>query len=127
MNNPGKKNDAFIDIQQVSQELRIRPEIYLKILKSFAESLPGKMSQISNALALNNTDQVRMILHEIKGTSSNLRAQNVLSAETIMHVAVKSNESSQNINKYFENLSKESEKLLQFINNLPPLHSTSDD
>ena len=104
-----------IDVDGVSKELRIRPEIYMKIVSSFAQSLGGKMKILNDALAVNNTDQIRMILHEIKGTAGNLRLKNISDAEAVMHVAVKAGENSKALGTYFETLKKETERLQQYV------------
>ncbi len=108
-------NEIQLDVEQVSRELRIRPEIYVKIVVSFANSLAGKLKALSEALAIKNNDQVRMILHEIKGTAGNLRLKNIAEAENIMHVAVKAGENSKQLSQYYENLRLESEKLQRYI------------
>ena len=104
-----------IDIIKVSQELRIRPEIYYKILSSFSASLDGKVKDLDEAINTNNTDQARMILHEIKGTASNLRAQDLLSAETALHDAVKNGDNDTIIANFLVQMQKEVHKLQAFV------------
>jgi len=105
-----------IDVDKVSEELRIRPQIYIRLITSFASSLSGKMKALNEALESNDTDQMRMILHEIKGTAANLRLQSLLRAEDVMHVAVKGGEAQKQLYKYFADLSAESVKLQQYVN-----------
>jgi len=107
--------ELYIDVKKVSEELRIRPEVYLKIVKSFANSLMQKMNALSDALAVEDREQARMILHEIKGTSSNLRLHNVSQAEGIIHAAVKSGAGRDQLDKHFEALRKEAERLQQYV------------
>lgn len=104
-------NKLSIDVDQISKELRIRPEIYIKIAIGFATNLSQKLISLNNALAENNKEEMRRILHEIKGTSSNLRLQNISEPENIMHIAVKSGEPTENLEKYFKTLKNESGRL----------------
>ena len=108
----------YINVEQVSQELRIRPEIYLKITMSFVNSLSGKLKILSDALSSNDKDQVRMTLHEIKGTAGNLRLSTLSAVESIMHEALKAGEPQSRLVHYFESLRRESEKLQQYMNTL---------
>ena len=105
-----------IDVDKVSEELRIRPQIYIRLVTSFSNSLSGKMKALNEALERNDTDQMRMILHEIKGTAANLRLHSLLRAEDTMHVAVKTGEGQKPLFKYFADLSTESVKLQQYVN-----------
>lgn len=107
-----------IDIKQVSEELRIRPEIYLKIAMSFVNSLSGKLKILSDAMSSNDRDQMRMTLHEIKGTAGNLRLRSLSAVESVMHEAVKAGEPQSRLSQYFEALRRESEKLQQYMNTL---------
>lgn len=107
-----------IDVKQVSEELRIRPEIYLKITMSFVNSLSGKLKILSDAMSSNDRDQMRMTLHEIKGTAGNLRLKNISAVEALMHDAVKAGESQARLSQHFESLRQESEKLQMYINTL---------
>ena len=104
-----------IDVKQVSEELRIRPEIYLKITGSFVNSLSGKLKILSDAISANDVDQIRMTLHEIKGTAGNLRLKNLSAVESEMHEAVRLGASQSLLSHYFESLRQESEKLQQYM------------
>ncbi|MCC6758658.1 MAG: Hpt domain-containing protein [Candidatus Omnitrophica bacterium] len=111
-------NSINIDVKQVSEELRIRPEIYLKITMSFVNSLSGKLKILSDAMSSNDRDQMRMTLHEIKGTAGNLRLRSLAAVESMMHDAVKAGEPQSRLSQYFEALRKESEKLQQYMNTI---------
>lgn len=111
---------VHVDVEGVSKELKIRPEIYVKIVKSFAVALSGKMNVLSDALAVNNMDQARMILHEIKGTAGNLRLKNISDAEAVMHIAVKAGENPKTLETYFETLKHETQRLQQLVARLTP-------
>ncbi len=104
-----------IDIKQVSEELKIRPEIYLKIANSFVSSLSGKLKILSDAISANDIDQIRMTLHEIKGTAGNLRLKSLSAVESEMHEAVRIGASQSLLSHYFEALRAESEKLQQYM------------
>ena len=107
-----------IDVKQVSEELRIRPEIYLKITNSFVNSLSGKLKVLSDAMSADDRDQMRMTLHEIKGTAGNLRLKNISAVESVMHEAVRAGEPQARLSKYFEDLREESERLQMYMNTL---------
>ena len=109
-----------LDVAAISQELRIRPEIYLKIVTSFAQNLAGKMAALNTAVAANDTAQMRIILHEIKGTAGNLRLKNLMAAEIVMHEAVLKGEPKDTLSKLFEGLNAEVLRLQEFIKALPP-------
>lgn len=111
-------NPINIDIKQVSDELRIRPEIYVKITASFVSSLSGKLKILSDAMSSNDRDQMRMTLHEIKGTAGNLRLRNLSAVESMMHEAVKAGEPQTRLTQYFEALRRESERLQLYMNSL---------
>ena len=104
-----------IDVQQISQELRIRPEIYLRLVTSFSNSLVGKMHALSDALAEDDRDQMRLILHEIKGTAGNLRLRNITEPETVLHEAVKAGDAQKKLLQHYEVLRAETEKLQQHL------------
>ena len=120
--NSENTNNLNIDIDAISQLLRIRPHIYVKLMKSFAESLTQKLTLFNDALASNDRDQMRMILHEIKGTAGNLRLNNIIGPETVLHTAVKAGEQQIILLKHFEILKAETENLQQYLAkiDLPP-------
>ena len=114
-------SDAYqLDIQGISQELRIRPEIYLKIVTSFAQNLTAKMATLNTAVIANDAQQMRIVLHEIKGTAGNLRLKDLMAVETLIHEAVLKNESQEIISKLFEGLNAEVLRLQEFIKTLHP-------
>ena len=111
-------NSLQIDVKQISEELRIRPEIYMKIVTNFAVSLSGKMKMISESITGDNRDQLRMILHEIRGTAGNLRLRNVSSAEAVMHDAVKAGANAVILMQLFQKLEEEVLRLQQCVEKL---------
>lgn len=114
--NEGCSNGAIqIDVHQISQELRIRPEVYLRILLSFAASLQTKVNMLDEALAAQDHEAMRKILHEIKGTAGNLRLKNISSAEEVLHYAVKLQEDQEKLKQCAETLRSESQKLYQYV------------
>ena len=110
----------LIDVATVSQELRIRPEIYLKIVLNFAQNLIAKMAALNIAVIANDTQQMRIILHEIKGTAGNLRLKGLISAEALIHEAALKGEAQEKISKLFEGLNAEVLRLQEFIKTMPP-------
>ncbi len=112
-------DQLFIDVAGISQELRIRPQIYVKLLKSFTNSLIGKLKLLNEAMTVNDRDQMRMILHEIKGTAGNLRLYNISGPEAVLHAAVKAGESQKILASHLEILRLESEKLQRYACQLP--------
>ena len=110
--------EVKINVEEVSQELKIRPEIYLKIVSSFSETLLQKMRDLSSALQTKDLEEMRRILHEIKGTSGNLRLHNIYGPQETLHLAVKANEDEEKLNNYLDELKTETEKLRQYLREL---------
>ena len=108
-------NDIQIDVQETSEKLKIRPQIYVKLVISFTNSLDSKLKILNDALAANDRDQMRMILHEIKGTAGNLRLHNILGPEAILHTAVKAGESQAVLYKHLDILKAEIIKLQKCV------------
>ena len=113
-------NAYQLDVSAISQELRIRPEIYVKIVVSFAQNLTAKMAALNTAVIGNDAQQMRIILHEIKGTAGNLRLKELMVTETAMHDALLNSEPQEKISKLFEGLNAEVLRLQEFIKTLPP-------
>lgn len=113
-------SENLLDVAAVSQELRIRPEIYLKIVLNFAQNLTAKMAALNTAVIANDAQQMRIILHEIKGTAGNLRLKNLISVEALMHEAVLKGEPQEKVSKLFEGLNAEVLRLQEFIKTMPP-------
>ena len=111
----GNGDELHIDVNKVSAELRIRPEIYMRIVSSFTSSLPGKLTRLNEALSVNDRDQMRMILHEIKGTAGNLRLETISKPQEVMHVAVKAGEDTKQLSRYFQDLYTASQKLVEYV------------
>ena len=110
---------VLVDVERVSQELRIRPQIYVKLVRSFVDSLAGKMNILDHALTSNDRDQMRMVLHEIKGTAGNLRLYNITGPEAVLHAAVKAGENQKIMAAHLTVLRGETERLQQYVNRLP--------
>ena len=115
VNGDSISGEVHIDVNKVSSELRIRPEVYMRIVSSFTSSLPGKLSRLNGALSVNDRDQMRMILHEIKGTAGNLRLTTISQPQETMHVAVKAGEDQKQLSKYFQDLYSASQKLVEYV------------
>ena len=115
MNEPNENSGVVLDVEAISKELRIRPEIYLKIVASFTATLGDKMKKLGDAVETNNIEQMRVILHEIKGTAGNLRLRSICAPEDVMHVAVKEGATQEKLRQYFLVLKAESEKVQKHV------------
>jgi HPt (histidine-containing phosphotransfer) domain-containing protein len=93
-----------LDIERISQELRIRPQVYVRIAASFARTLKNKLDELARAFAENDTERMRVILHEIRGTSGNLRITGVAESEAAMREAVKNGRNQEDIQRLFSQL-----------------------
>ncbi len=107
-----------LDIEQISADLKIRSDIYLRIVKSFSGTLKDKISALEEALQCFDKETMRKILHEIKGTASNLRLTTINEAENLMHVEVKGTADKEKLKEYLDMLKKETDKFSQFINQI---------
>ena len=112
------ENEIHIDVDRVSRELKIRPDIYLRIVSSFAETLGQKMTDLSQALESRDYERMRKILHEIKGTSGNLRLQTIFGPQETLHLAVKAQESYDKLQQYTDILKSETAKLQVYVKEL---------
>jgi hypothetical protein len=102
------------DLNVVSQELHVRPEILSRLLKSFSVTLAQKIAQLDEALPKNDIVLVRAIMHEVKGTSGNLRLKDVYQTADVMHVAVKARE----VKPLFDTFRAESYKFIDHFKNV---------
>ncbi len=109
------QNAIDLDINQICTQLKIRPEIYMKLVNSFVQSLDGKYKRFSAALAENDRETMRMILHEIKGTAGNLRLYALTGPESVLHVAVKAGENQNILGRHFEMLQTETQRLQKYL------------
>ncbi len=107
-----------LDIDKVSQELRVRPEILKRLIISFSKSLTEKILNLKQALDLNDVTKARALLHELKGTSGNLRVTDVYQAVDVLHVAVKTSESPEKIHDYFIALQRCCQEFQDYIGRL---------
>ena len=111
-------NSLQLDVRQISAELRIRPEIYLKIVTNFALSLSGKMKILSEAITSDQRDQLRMTLHEIRGTAGNLRLRDISAAEVVIHDAAKAGANAILLMQFFQKLEEEVVRLQKCVEKL---------
>ncbi|MDP8265341.1 MAG: Hpt domain-containing protein [Candidatus Aceula meridiana] len=109
-------SDEFqYDIAAVATELRIRPEILKKLLESFSNTLSEKIIQLDMLVPVNDTDKIRAIMHEVKGTGGNLRLTKVYETADTMHVAVKAEEPQNKILNLFEEFKEASNLFIEHI------------
>ncbi len=104
-----------LNYEQISQLLKVRPEILKRIILSFATSLTDKMKNLEEALAQSDEARMRAILHEIKGTAGNLRLTTITTAENVMHEAVKAGENPGKLREYFVTLKLRVEELQRYL------------
>ncbi len=97
------------DINKVSEDLHVRAEILEKLLKSFSGTLSEKIAQLDALVPQNDTEKVRAIMHEVKGTSGNLRLNDIYKTADTMHLAVKAEAPQEKILEYFNAFKKESQ------------------
>ena len=105
----------FLDADGISAELKIRREIYLRIVTSFSATLQEKISVLEQALQSRDHECLRRTLHEIKGTSSNLRLRDISAAEQLMHEEVKGAADPAKMVQYLESIKKEAERLQAYV------------
>ncbi|MDP2654270.1 MAG: Hpt domain-containing protein [Candidatus Omnitrophota bacterium] len=103
------------DVEKVSQELRIRPEVYCRILSSFSQTLMVRMQSLKEAVAANDAQTMRVILHEIKGTAGNLRLAQISAAEAVMHEAVHAGEDTAKLTGMFDVLNQQALLLQEWV------------
>jgi len=107
--------DSFqLDIEKISQELRVRPEIFKRLVISFSKSIVEKMRILEQALTQDDSVKARAILHELKGTSGNLRLQPVFEAVETLHVAVKAGEPKVKQQEYLANLKSRCQEFIEY-------------
>jgi len=115
MSDEPKANEINIDVTKICEQMKIRPTIYVKLVTSFTESLEHKFNVFQQALEQNNREQMRMIMHEIKGTASNLRLNNIIGPQAVLHTAVKAGEKKEALSRHFEILKDEADRLRAYV------------
>lgn len=109
-------NNLNLDIEAISQELHVRPEVLKRIITSFSKTLTDKMINLEQALLKSDIVGMRVLLHEIRGTSGNLRLAKIYSAALDFHEAVKADAKREKLNQFFSVLKARSLALSEFIN-----------
>ena len=115
----GQENSGFhYDIEKVSEELHVRTEVLARLVVSFSKTLSDRLVSLEDALNKDDVIKMRAILHEIRGTSGNLRLEGVASTGRVMHEAVKSESDKDKIPEYFKSLKAEADALGNYANTL---------
>ena len=96
----------MIDIDAISKEMHVRPEVLKNIMSSFMKTLTSKLTELAEAHEKSDVTRMRAILHEVRGTSGNLRLQDVYSSAVTLHEAVKAGEGREKTTTYLEDLKK---------------------
>jgi len=112
-----QENQFNYDVAAVSQELHVRPEILTKLLKSFSNTLDQKIAQLEDCMLKNDVLQIRSIMHEVKGTSGNLRLKQVYEAADSMHVSVKAGDAPEKVAPLYATFKKESVLFIEHFKN----------
>ncbi len=113
--NTNDHTDFNYNLDAVSEELKIRPEILKKLVISFSKTLSEKIQALEEALKADDVIKMRALLHEIRGTSGNLRLESIATTGRIMHEAVKSENQKEKIHEYFDALKAQTHALGYFI------------
>ncbi len=103
-----------IDIDAISRELHVRPEVLKRIIAGFSKTLSEKIVQLEGALAKSDTVKMRALLHEIRGTSGNLRLAKIYSSAMDLHEAVKANAENEKLQQFFSVLKSRSAVLDEY-------------
>ncbi len=107
------ENKFDYDIIAISEELRIRPQILHKLLESFSQTLKNKIVELDQVVPKRSIEEIRLIMHEIKGTSGNLRLKAIYRTADMMHMAVKAEEEQAKILSYFDEFKKQAHFFIQ--------------
>jgi len=81
--------DPIFDTTRASAELKIKPEIYVRILNNALKQTDGDLENLKQAHAQNNVDQVQAISHRLKGDYANLRIQPLSEVAARLNVLAK--------------------------------------
>jgi len=103
----------MIDVEAISQQLHVRAEVLKRIIVSFSQALAGKLAELSEVHEKSDILKMRAILHEIRGTSGNLRLQDVHSSAVTLHEAVKAGAAKEKTTAYLEDLKKKAALLAE--------------
>lgn len=115
MSSGDQNSDFHFDLEQVSQQLHVRPEVLKRLVMSFSKTLSTRMGELGEALSRDDILKMRAILHEVKGTAGNLRLNDVHATADTMHKAVKAGEDKKKIEEYFAVLKSKAEQFSQFV------------
>ena len=108
----------MVDIQKISEELNVRQEVLARLITSFSKTLQEKLKQLDEALSVNDVMRMRAILHEVRGTSGNLRLKGVEACAKSLHEAVKAGAQSAKLASYLSDLKSETQTLAEDVNSL---------
>ena len=101
----------MIDLEAISKGLHVRSDILKKIMVGFEQTLVGKLAELAEAHEKSDVLRMRALLHEIRGTSGNLRLQDVYNSAVTLHEAVKAGEDKTKTAAYLEDLKKKAASL----------------
>jgi PAS domain S-box-containing protein len=78
-----------LDVNGALRRLKVDLSTYIKSLKAFAQNHANTIADIIYALDAKNINEVRLLLHTLKGASANLAANEVEANAKKLHTAVK--------------------------------------
>ena len=67
------------DIEEVSQDLHVSKDVYLKIVNNFFKIVCGDVKMIQDGIEAQNLQKVYLASHKIKGSAGNLRLDSIAS------------------------------------------------
>ena len=109
----------LLNVDETCAQMKIRPHIYMKLVTSFVDSLEGKLKNFQSFLENDDREQMRMILHEIKGTAGNLRLYTLTGPEAVLHTALKAGAKTDVLKSHFAVLSEAVIQLREVIKKMP--------
>ena len=93
-----------------------KTELYRKLLRQFAEQLPGQREVITEAIMAGNIEEVRNVAHSIKGASGNLGLTELETASEALELAART----ENFSNVFRRIDALDEALQRFLEVMAP-------
>ncbi|MCK5682033.1 response regulator, partial [bacterium] len=121
------KSDLFpdflpgLELAKGLQNLEGNLKLYKKLLRRFFNDNQDTTSQIKSALVQNDCDQVRLLIHAIKGVAGNLGAFDLQKASALLEeflILSKTPELGAHFNELFDDFSHHLQRVMESIKNL---------
>jgi HPt (histidine-containing phosphotransfer) domain-containing protein len=91
-----------ININQISGQLHIPPEVYRRILEKSLTTTAEDIVLLQKVVSEGNYDQVRFVAHRLKGIYSNLHIEELRQAAEALQTAAKSDPQAEEIGRLFQ-------------------------